>query len=688
MATADELFRQGFAAHQTGDLPTAEQCYRQLLAVFPDHSASLMNLAAIVSGRGEWDEAERLYQTVLTAVPDLLEAHFQLGNIYRRRGRWPEAAAAYEEVLRRAPHTPAALVNLGLVAGDRGDWPRAVECFARAATIAPDMPDVLELLGDALARCGRTTEARAAFQEATRRFPDSPRAHYNLGLSRAAAGQWDEALSCFDQAVALKPDYPEAHNARGIVLDSTGQADAAEQAYREALRWRPDFAEAHFNLGLHCGEHGCIPAALDALRSALTLAPQPQTASALLTIELFTTDLSPEQLRDHHIHWGRQYADPLLPSATGDDNRPIGVSGRLRIGYVVGEFRSRAAVAFLQELLVHHDRSQFHVTVYANESRSSEASDALRFRADTWRITTHLSDEQLAQVIRTDGIDLLVDLHGHTPGNRLLTFARRPALRQLTLGGYPATTGIRAIDYRITDGTTDPPGSETLYVEKLLRLPEVSWVYHPPPEASPLPKPASANRRTFTWGCLNHPAKLSPPCLDCWAEILHAVPKSRLVLLAGQSVQAAQRLAAQFTQRGIAANRLEVIYRLPWRDYLAAYSAIDLALDPFPYNGGATTGDALWMGVPVLTLAGGDARGRRGVSILQAVGLPEFIADSPSQYVQLAIRWAQQREALAKLAARLRELLRTSTLTDSPRYVRHLEAAYHVAAAAATANSP
>ncbi len=686
MATADELFRQGFAAHQTGDLPTAEQCYRQLLAVFPDHSASLMNLAAIVSGRGEWDEAERLYQTALTAAPDLLEAHFKLGNIYRRRGRWLEAAAAYEEVLRRAPHTPAALVNLGLVASDKGDWARAVECFARAATITPDWPDVLALLGDALARCGRATEALAAFQEAARRFPDSPQAHYNLGLYRAAAGQWDEALSCFDQALALQPDYPEAHNARGIVLDSTGQADAAEQAYREALRQRPDFAEAHSNLGLHYSEQGCVPAAMAALRSAWNLAPQPQTASALLTMELFTTDLSPEQLRDHHIHWGRQYADPLQPPAWGEDDRPIGASGRLRIGYVVGEFCSRAAVAFLHELLIHHDRSQFHVTVYANGLRRTEAIEALRHRADMWRITTHLSDEQLAQVIRADGIDLLVDLHGHTPGNRLLTFARRPALRQLTLGGYPATTGIRAIDYRVTDATTDPPGSETLYVEKLLRLPEVSWVYQPPVEAPPVPKPASANRRTFTWGCLNHPAKLSPPCFDCWAAILHAVPKSRLVLLAGQSVQGAQRLAAQFTQRGIAAERLEVVYRLPWRDYLAAYPAIDLALDPFPYNGGATTGDALWMGVPVLTLAGGDARGRRGVSILQAVGLPEFIADSPAQYVQLAVRWAQQREALAELGATLRELLRTSPLTDGPRYVRHLEAAYRTAAGAATVN--
>ncbi|MCS6865735.1 MAG: tetratricopeptide repeat protein [Gemmataceae bacterium] len=678
MATAEELFQQGFAAHQAGDWATAEQCYRQLLTAFPDHSASLMNLAALVSNRGDWTEAEQLYHTALAAAPDLLEAHFKLGNIYRRQGRWPEAAAAYEEVLRRAPQTPAALVNLGLVAGDMGNWPRAVDCLAQAATMAPDWPDVLELLGDALARCGRMAEACAAFDEATRRFPDSPRAHYNRGLYQAANGQLDEALASFDQALTLKPDYPEAHNARGIVLDTTGQADAAEQAYRAAIRARPDFADAHSNLGVHLSEQGCIPAAIDSLRTAFNLAPHPRTASALLTTRLAATDLSAEELRDHHIHWGQQYADPLRPREPVHANRPIGAAGRIRIGYVVGEFRSQVAAAFLQQLLLHHDRNQFHVTVYANVLRTAATIDTLRHHADTWRTVTHLSDEQLAQRIWSDGIDLLIDLNGHTPGHRLLVFARQPAPRQLTLFGYPATTGLGAMDYRITDGYTDPPGSEGLYVEKLIRLPEVSWVYQPPAD-EPQP-PLAGNRRTFTWGCLNHPAKFSEPCLDVWAEILQAVPKSRLVLLVGQSVQAAQALAAQFTRRGIAADRVELIYRLPWADYLAVYPSIDLALDPFPYSGGATTCDALWMGVPVLTLAGRDARGRRGVSILHAVGLPEFIADSPEQYVQLATTWAQQREALAELRCTLRELLRQSPMTDARRFVRHLEAAYRHAA--------
>ena len=272
---------------------------------------------------------------------------------------------------------------------------------------------------------------------------------------------------------------------------------------------------------------------------------------------------------------------------------------------------------------------------------------------------------------RPTTIDILVDLSGHTAGNRLLTFARKPAPTQIGLFGYPVTTGLKAMDYHVTDFVTDPPGrTDAFYVEKLLRLPDLGWVYVPSLSAPAPTAPPVARGRSFTFGCLNHPGKLSEPCVDAWAAILKAVPKSRLVLLAGVSVASADALAARFTARGVSSDRLELVYRLPLNDYFEAYQPLDLALDPFPYNGGATTCDALWMGVPVLTVAGRDARGRQGVTILNALGLPEFVADTPEQLVTLAATWADQRDSLADIRPGTLREIDGSREPPSPRSLR------------------
>ncbi len=675
MATADDLFRHALVAHQTGDFDAAERGYRQMLAVVPDDVPSLINLASLVARRGD-AEAEDFYSRAIAAAPDHADAHFNLGNLLRRLGRPRDAAAHYEDVLRIVPDAPAALVNLGLAVGDIGDWPRAVECFARAAAVAPHLPDPLLYLGDALARCGRRDQAIAAFRESVGHFPDAPRGHYNLGLHLAASGSVDDAIPAFERALALHPEYAEAHNGLGVALEAVGRTDDAQAAYREALRVRPDFADAWTNLGTSLVEQGRVAEADHALRRSGELAPNPLAGSMLLANLMYSADLTAEDLRDEHIAWAELHATPLAP-ADPPPKRPPDATGRVRVGYVTGDFRSRPAVGFLEALLTHHDRQQFHMTVYASPVRPDEALDRLRPLADAWKPVAHLSDDKLADAVRADGIDILVDLNGHAPGNRLLAFARKPAATQVRLFGYPATTGLRAMDFHVTDAVTDPPGeSEPFYVERLLRLPDLGWVYAPPPEAPP-PNPLPAARaRVFTFGCLNHPGKLSDPCVEAWSAILKAVPKSRLVLLAGQSVASVDALAGRFTQRGIASDRLEMVYRLSASDYIEAYQPLDMALDPFPYGGAMTTCDALWMGVPVLTVAGRDARGRQGVAILNALGLPEFVADTPEQLISLAATWADQRDSLAELRGTLREMMTQSPITAAASYVKQLEAAY------------
>lgn len=673
MATAEQLFRQGIAAHQTGDLDTAERCYRQLLAATPDHAPCLSNLASIVARRDP-EEGERLFRHAISVGPDLVDAHFNLGNLCRRLGRSREAATAYEDALRITPDAPAVLVNLGLALGDVDDWSRAVECFARAAAVAPQLPDVLLYLGDALARVGRVQEAILALRESVAFFPDAPRGHYNLGIHLAATGATEEATAEFERALQLAPDYAEAHNALGVALETVGRADDAQREYREAIRLKSEFPDAWSNLGTSLGEQGRCAEAVEALEHSLSLAPKAFVESTLLTNRLFSATLSAEQLRDEHLAWAEKYANALTPAEL-PGRREHFEHERIRVGYVCGEFQSRAAHAFIEALLTHHDRTQFHVTVYASPIRVDDANARLRRLADTWQPITRLSDEELAGMVRADEIDILADLSGHAPGNRLLAFARKPAPTQISLFGYPATTGLKAMDYRVTDETTDPPEAGALYVEKLLRLPELGWLYGPPTGA-PEPNRPNANRRSFTFGCLNHPGKLSDACVEAWAAILKAVPRSRLVLLAGQSVASAEAIAARFTARGVSSDRLELVYRLPPNDYFEAYQPLDLALDPFPFGGAETTCDALWMGVPVLTVAGRDARGRQGMSLLNALGMPEFVADTPAQLVTLAATWAEQRGPLAELRGTLREMMQQSPITAAAEYVKHLEAAY------------
>jgi len=675
---AVELFPQAVVAHQAGDLDTAERAYRQILQDEPQHAAALTNLGVLLVQRGQFQEAAVLYEAAVRATPNLPDAHFNLGNLYRRLNRLSEAAMAFENVLRLVPDHARAHLNLGLVVSDGGNWPTAAECFRRAVVADADIPEGFHLLWDALTRLSRIDEAEQVIRAFVTRCPDDPRGHLHLGLSLAALRRTDEAIPELETSLQLRPDSPEVHNALGVAFDDVGRADEANQHYREAVRLRPDYADAWSNLGISFSDQGRVREAADVLKKALDLRPDPVLGSNRLVLLLASSGVTPQRLRGEHEAWAAQYAAKLLPDA-GSVRYPD-PGPRLRVGYVFAELRTHAATAFLETLLTRHDRSGFHITCYPNYPNAIAGQDRLRRLADSWKPLAGLTDAAATDLIRADEIDILVDLTGHTAGNRLLVFARKPARVQMTCFGYPCTTGLAAIDYRLTDAFADPVGISDMFgTEKLLRLPAVGRLYVPPVIAPPPNSLPASSQRAFTFGCLNSPGKLSDACLDTWARVLKAVPKSRLVLQAGRSVEAARRLTERFTRLGVSSDRIELTYRLPEHEYLEAYQPLDAALDPFPFNGRATTCDALWMGVPVLTLTGADSRGRQGASILQNVGLPDFVADTLDKFVELAATWADQRDALADLRGALREMLAASPVTDATGFVRNLEAAYTTA---------
>lgn len=672
MADVTQVFAAAVARHQAGDLAEAERLYRSILTLLPDHAPTLCNLGAVLARQERFEEAGRCYTICLAATPGYADAHFNLGNLYRRLNQFREAVAQYQECLKAKPGHGSAYFNMGLALVSLGEYAAAVECFRQTVALEPQNTDAYNRLGDTLLRVGQVNDGIEQFRRYVALRPDDARGYNNLALGVANAGRPAEAVELLQKALSLNPNYPDAYNTLGLAYEALNRKDDAAASYREAVRLKPDFADAWSNLGTNLTEQGRVEEAIAALRTSLEVRPNslPIVSNLLLTLN-YSSHVTPEQVAAEHRKFGDVFTPTIPPSPLPTDPDP---DRRLRIGYLSADFRQHTVAGFIETLLLHHDREKFHVSAYAHVPRPDDVTTKLQKLADRWRFVNGLTDEQAAAQIRADKIDVLIDLSGHTAGNRLLTLAARPCPVQATLFGYPNTTGLKAVDYRITDAVSDPPGlTEPLYVERLLRLSGLAWAYQPPADAPPVtPLPAAAGD-TFTFGCLNNAAKISDACLHAWAKLVQAVPGAKLVLLAGQSKCGAERLTKLFAEAGLAADRLDLLMRLPRKDYFEAYARFDLALDPFPYNGGVTTCDALWMGVPVLAVAGASYVSRQGASILTHVGSPEFIAESPEQMIELAKTWATNRDLLADIRTGLRGQV-AKTVGDGKAYVRTLEA--------------
>lgn len=674
MADSTTVFAAGVQKHQAGDLTAAEQLYRDVLRLEPHHAPAMCNLGAVLVRQNRLDEAAALYAHCLTIHPGYADAHYNFGNLYRRVGRLREAIAQYQACVQVSPAHASAWFNLGLAHVGLGELGQAIAAFRKTADLEPQNPDAHSRMGDALMRAGKLQEGVQAFRKAADLRPDDPRMLNNLALALSNSGNPTEAVPLLQKAIALAPTYPDAHNTLALAYEALHRKDEATQHYHEAVRLNPDFADAWSNLGTNLTEQGRIDEAITALRKSLEIRPlAPPIASNLLLTLTYSSTFPPEELAAEHTRWASTFASETPPSPAPHDPRP---DRRLKLGYISADFRSHTVAGFIEQLFRHHNREQVHLTAYANVARADATTEMLKSLADDWRPIAGVPDERVAEQIRNDHIDILIDLSGHTAGNRLLTLAHRPAPIQCTVFGYPNTTGLKAVDYRITDEVSDPPGmTESLYAEDLLRLPCLPWVYQPPgdaPDLTPLP---GLDRSTITFGCLNNAAKISEACLQAWVRILKEIPSARLVLLAGQSEAGAKRLTDLLTAAGVSGDRLQMVFRLPRSEYYEAYQLFDLALDPFPYNGGVTTCDALWMGVPVLTLAGNTYVSRQGAAILTHAGLGEFVAESVDGLVALARTWAENRDVLAEIRAGLRDQLARSPVADGPAYVRHLEEA-------------
>ncbi len=503
------------------------------------------------------------------------------------------------------------------------------------------------------------------------------------GRAAQQAGAAAEAVAAYESALREWP--PGQLEVRAAVLVNLGAAlrerarmPRAIECLREAVALQPGMAAAHYNLGLTLYESGEVDAAEASLDAALALAPDFQAAqSTRLCVIGLGRKYGPERVLEEHRRWARRFADPLTAAAAPHANART--TGRpLTVGYVSADFREHSVAHFISPIFAHHDRSRFRVIGYDNWPRSDATTARLRASADAWRKIDALDDREAADLIRSDGVDILVDLSGHTLGNRLLMFARRPAPVQVSWLGYMCTTGMAAMDWRITDNHLDPPGvTDGWYAERLMRI-GCAAAFEPHPDSPPVNAPPSASKGFVRFGSLNNYTKIGDEVIALWARLLAALPSSRLLLVAmgGDEPQARAAVHERFerlaTVPGVSA-RVDIMGRRPTGEFLRLFHDIDIALDPFPYGGGTTTLHTLWMGVPVVTLEGESELSRSTSGMLNACGLSELIASDEDEYLNIGIAMANDDGRRATLRAQTRERLSNSFIGNSLLVTRGLE---------------
>lgn len=570
-----------------------------------------------------------------------IDRAFARALAHHQAGRLREAEQAYRRILERYPEHADTLNLLGVIALQAGQLEPALELVQRAVALRPDAAACRNNLGRILEDLGRTDEAAAAYAAAIARDPACAEAFNNLGRLLEGRDRLAEAADRYRAAIRLDADYAEPHTNLGNVLKAQGELDAAIAAYRRAIELRPDLSMLHSNL--------------------------------LLTLH-YHSGYAPADLAREHGLWAERHVAPLAAERRPHEH-DAAPDRRLRIGYVSPDFREHATARFMLPLLRNHDRAQVEVFAYSDVTRPDGVTERIRAHADAWRDVATFSDAELDAVVRRDRIDILVDLAAHAARNRLLVFARKPAPVQVTYLAYCSTTGVDAIDYRLTDRFLDPPdGDLGHYVERSVHLPDCYWCYSAPVlPGGPPPTERRAGPPTF--GCLNNFAKVTPDTLRVWTALLGRVPEARLVLHA-RAGSHRERVLESLRGGGVSETRVTFVGRQPLEAYLQTYRDIDVALDPFPFAGGTTTCDALWMGVPVVSLSGATAVSRAGLSLLSHAGLGHLVARNEAQYLEIAAALIRDPDALGALRRELRARLEASPVMDAPRFARSLEAAF------------
>lgn len=682
--------------------------YRRVLNADPRSPEARFALGRALQSQKDYAGAIAEYQSAVEFKPEFADAFNNLGNCHQLLGDLPSAQRAYQQVLSLNPSEARAMSNLGTVLLAMGQIESAVALLRAATELEPDVALHAVNLGAALCQQRKFSDAATILRRAVELDKTNAEAAYNFGNALHGLGKLREAVEQYLNAISLRPNYPDALNNLGSVYKESGEFKLATAAYGAAIRVKPDFIDAlnnascllrtlgrideaqvilrrglelnarhpilYNNLGNCLKDGGELDEAIECFRRALALDPTDAATHSNLAYSLTFQATEAQPILEECLRYNARHAAPLRPKIIGhpNDGSP---NRRLRIGYVSPDFRDHCQALFTVPLFSHHDHSAFEIFCYSSVERPDEYTRQIAGYADVWRDVRTMDDSALSDLIRSDNIDILVDITMHMANGRPLVFARKPAPIQVAWLAYPGTTGIGTIDYRFSDPRLDPPGFESHYTERTVRLPDSFWCYDPltdQPQVNPLP---ALTRGYLTLGCLNNPCKVTDHTLRLWSGVMRALPSAKLLLMVPPGPHR-QHLLQRLATHEIAAQRVSFVAHRPRADYLRTYHDIDLGLDTFPYNGHTTSLDSFWMGVPVVTRVGQTCVGRGGLSQLFQLDLLELAAESDEAFTNTAVALGNDLPRLAALRQQLRDRLQRSPLMDAKRFAQNIETAY------------
>lgn len=678
MTDIQNLLETGLEHHRAGRLDDAADIYREALALDRDNAEAhhLLGIVALQSGKPS--EAVDWLVGAVQRAPENAKYLGNLGAAHLADGRPSDAVDVLEKAAIRDPGSIDILCNLAVALRETRRGDEAVATYQKAHALAPGDASILSGLATTWMALGRLDVALEAADRAMALDGQNGEWRNIRGGILLSMARYDEALIELETAISLAPDLADARCNYALALQNVHRLDEAERVYRTVVDQTPENAPAHAGLGRTLRLRGDLTGAIASYRHAVALnSGNARTHSSLLFNLLGDPDTDEAALFQAHRDWHDRHAAPLMGGAVrhGNDTDP---DRRLRIGYVSSDFRTHPVGRLVCPIFDAHDRSAFEIFAYSQAASADDMTRRIEAAADQFRPIAALEDAAVVSLIRDDGIDILVDLSGHSARNRLTVFARRPAPVQATWLGYMASTGLEAMDYLIGDPVHTPAGDEACYSETVLRLPRDLLCFSPPDGAPDMVPPPASTGDGVTFGCFNNPGKITQPVLDSWARVLLAVPHGRLYLryLDYEDHGVQRDFRDRLGALGIDGTRIRFAGKASYQDVLASYGEVDIALDTFPYSGTMTTLEALWMGVPVVALMGERMVARQAAAHLTAAGLPELVAADAGDYVDLAISLANDRARLAELRSGMRDRLQASPLCDLTGFTHSLEALY------------
>ena len=695
---------------ELGKLDEAVASYRHTLKIMPNHAEAHCNLGAVLLDLGQIDEAAACFYRALEIKSDYADAHYNLGAALRQLGQLSDAALSYQRALALKPDYLDAHYNLGYVLIELGRLEDAVTSYQNALLLKPDYADAHYNLGAALRKLGRLNEAVACYRRTLEIQSDYVEAHYNLSVVLRELGQLDEAIICCRRTLEIKPDFIEAYGNLGVILIEQGRTDEAVTNYRQVLKIKPDFAKAHCNLGVALRDQGLLDEAI--LSYQRSLAIEPNFAETLCNLGVAQRDLGQfdeaitsykRALEIKHDHVGAHnnllfilnFVANRSPLYCIEQARQFGrimaeqvesrfsswqcetQPKRLKVGLVSGDLLSHPVGYFLEGILAHIDPARIELIAYSTRYKEDDLTARIQPYFSAWNSLIGLSDHAAAQKIHADGVHILIDISGHTNLNRLPLFAWKPAPVQATWLGYFATTGIAEIDYLLANEVGVPKDQQANFTESIWYLPDTRLCFTPPKFEVPVTPLPALSSNNVTFGCFQNLAKVGDDVLAVWGKIFASLPNARLRMQSNQFNERSRKeeMLQRLQHVGIAFTQVDMQGSTSYSDYLAAHANVDFILDTFPYPGGTTTCEALWMGVPTLTLAGDRLLARQGASLLTAAGLTEWVASSQEDYINKALAFANDLPKLEVLRAGLRQQVLNSPVFDVLRFARNFEEA-------------